>query len=867
MKSQLKLAKVLAKNNANVTSGKSNIDIPISNEMIELLSMDKVDEDGYLPESVASMLTQPLSSMALFNPTAAAISSSYTASRPPVSLDAENFDRSALNCSSHHPISPGSGGFHRSLTKKTVNNFSDTGSSTGATSAIVNIKSRLESLWLRRQATLAHQEGNINEAVGFLQRALDEHLGTTADYLAASLSQPTLSSDPSDLLNEIKAGFLIYDEPVHRKASRIQRFFHKRYLRRCLFALAIQRYFRGYLTRKRLWKLKEIRIQCSKIIQHRFRKHLKRMHALATKIKQWYKTRRIVKEYQRRLRIYRAARNIQRLYRGYRGRKRAQAKRQFLEFTAIVQKNTRGYIIRRDRSFGLLRYHRLFFIAALKIQQAVRKIQAIQRSQIKLLLELARENIRDRKEKIIVHETVRMAKLRNRHYVKSPAGRIHVQFVLRRMKVQTNLLSSTIATNTEAYSAVTSKDMTRVIEVLDSFDEDGTGYISTSRLQMLLHRLCIPADLSIVSDIVDHLDREGNGYINFTDLVDWYVSEAADDIVDPETTVGNLQKAGLLLRRSARALLRSSLRAAEKQLINEETARLTKQTTAEFRIRNAPKYQCCQCLRPFVLFTDYYTHFDLDSGNCSVLNQKGLFFPKYWVKQDWRNQRQIEREVVRLNDEVLCVKNAVSRKLFTSFAENRHPDVRAFVAKQELRARTIYMEKFLLDQPTPNNMKTITCSLLEEVLLVAGRSNISIPAIDCALAQLRLPINSQWIANDSCSFQEVEKWVSKFLSNEKVKQKDANFTDSSMGVDSKDLLKNFSSNGNPNALPTLYHSVAKNIRLAAALPPLTAAGKVKRLVCSMAAMRVHLLRALLVEVEASLLSLAEFREKRPNRLV
>ena len=267
-------------------------DVPLSIEYVQLLEKTlSTDEEDFLQETVSSRLAQPLDAKAVFCPNASLLSSKFVA--PKISsLDVSSADRNPTS------IDP-----------------------------LTDAKSRLNVLWLRRKADLFREEGNYASAVATLEEAIEEHLGVGSDYkamgaqayLKANLSQPALSSDPVEILSGISKEMFPYDQSAHLLAGKIQRSYRRRFVFKQQTATMIARIFRGHLCRRRIRKEREVLRQCAVLIQRRFRIHLRRMHALATKLKRWFFLRKDVKAFQRKLRIYQMARRIQRLFRGVRG--------------------------------------------------------------------------------------------------------------------------------------------------------------------------------------------------------------------------------------------------------------------------------------------------------------------------------------------------------------------------------------------------------------------------------------------------------------------------------------------------------------------------------------------------------------------
>jgi hypothetical protein len=107
---QVKLATKLHKHKiANATRNplKPVADLPLSTEMIALLEQTlEPDEDGYLPETVGSHLSMPLSAISVYCPTAAVLASKHTAARLPSPTG-------KLSRSSRSPFTPsGTGTLH-----------------------------------------------------------------------------------------------------------------------------------------------------------------------------------------------------------------------------------------------------------------------------------------------------------------------------------------------------------------------------------------------------------------------------------------------------------------------------------------------------------------------------------------------------------------------------------------------------------------------------------------------------------------------------------------------------------------------------------------------------------------------------------
>ena len=177
-------------------------DVPLSTEFIHILEAAlSADENGYLDDSVASRLSQPLDSMAVFCPTASILHSKYAASK----IRSDNFDE-GNNMMTNTALSD----------QIQTNTISTITTNHNTSDSLSIAKSRLNVLWLRRKAELYREEGQYGSAVAALEDAIEEHLGVQPGYkeqgmkayLEANLSQPALSSDPREINTELMKGRL-----------------------------------------------------------------------------------------------------------------------------------------------------------------------------------------------------------------------------------------------------------------------------------------------------------------------------------------------------------------------------------------------------------------------------------------------------------------------------------------------------------------------------------------------------------------------------------------------------------------------------------------------------------------------------------
>jgi hypothetical protein len=813
---------------------KSDVDVPISSEMVELLGNvfnDINEETGALKDYVGSHLSQPLDSTSLFFPIASKIQSKYTAEKTSASDDPNNksansfSNRSLMKFSNNFgengslsrdrvesPIdlnfpSPSdmrnsplafrntSSSFDKSSSSveeemipfSSSNNYNNSNklatssqirtaspirllSSTSGSSAsqsskktpqLNDVNIQLEILYLKRKSAIEREAGNLLLANDFLQKALnllffgskeqpkEENLHDEKGYLRyekfGNLTEEIASTNPYDLLQTIDENYFLFDPAVHSKAGKIQRCY-RRYLRKRIEkANRLITIVRGFLARIRYKKLLFLRKQCATLIQRRFRIHLKRMNDLATKIKQWFKIRKIVKDYQKKLLIYCAARTIQRAWRGYVGRKKASLVKLRKDSASCIQRTVRKYFIRNNRHFAISCIHRVYFHSVRKIQTFIRKIQAKQRCQIKLIMEIIRNNLRNEKERIVLNEMNRLNKIKIKYYLKTIAGKLHAYFIKRKLIYKRQVMiqaylaekenqlqlqrqassvnnskknnnspsgnknnskgdlpSSLAATSSELPSSSTVVPVPAstntasfitpdLITLLDSFDEFYDGKIAFSQFLLLIKALKI--FISLNEDVIFYLknlfDSNHLNIVYLSDFLNWFDSEEADHMID-ELNNSNGQNSNLdfsssfsFAKQRIKEVLHlfpfSSFLSQKKQKVREEKLIIHEingkfsysYNLLLFRSNYKPKFHCSQCYQSFLLFSDFKAHFrqqtflSSDShshspspsavvGSCNVTNLKAFFYSSNYFsdKMNWKNQKQIDYEIIRYNNEL-----------------------------------------------------------------------------------------------------------------------------------------------------------------------------------------------------------------------
>ena len=63
----------------------------------------------------------------------------------------------------------------------------------------------------------------------------------------------------------------------------------------------------------------------------------------------------------------------------------------------------------------------------------------------------------------------------------------------------------------------------------------------------------------------------------------------------------------------------------ELDVLRQVTTWSARDTACMYRMKNPPKYSCCRCMTPFVLFSEYFGHFE-NGEICPQTNEKAVYF-------------------------------------------------------------------------------------------------------------------------------------------------------------------------------------------------------------------------------------------------
>ena len=732
---------------------KKKIDLPLSSEMSQWLheTLFATDADGFPEDEVSSVVTAPLDGELVFVPASAIITSKHSSTRIP---------EPALSSTAKRATGASSRGlsFFRSLTADEPLATMNTtwGGLIDAPTAkkpfVSEALSRLNVLWLQRRAQLEKEDGDPERAMQTLDEAIRIHIGDVK-YEDAKLYDKVMAAGPNDLLAQIAQDYIVFDKFAHRAAGRIQRCIMRRNRKRRYASVVLSRVYRGYSTRRKMWIRNFRRRQCALIIQKRFRVHLIRIHKLCNVLKSWFVTYFKRKEYKRLLKEYRYVRRIQRRWRGNKGRARAHQKRLERDMTQKMHQNSRGFLMRRGRAIALRWWHKRFHESALKIQCVVRRIQAIRRSQLKLLSELTRESIRYEREKAIIKSTIKVELDRLRIYMQTSAGRLHLSGIMDAIRLKDVHFNKTKA-------ALSKKDILahEAMVSFELFDTDGSGQIDEEELANMLTQLCIPMNAEEVHKLATDMDADGSGDIDFGEFLDWYCGDGSD-------TSGGMTLGDAMFRQilKARALImelsgQTLIRRAERDLLRQGTTWKAKDIAATFRQSCPPKFQCCQCLRPFVLFTDYRLHFDA-AGRCIIVNEPAVFYSKFWNRRAWMCQRQFEREVMRHNDETPNVNYATYMAWYADLSLQNDPAISIVMQKSIKQAQVVFLEKLaphLVPGSSGGSARSMG-SLVFEIVRISGDTILSPVIAKCVSDCLAIPLPEEWVISGEYSFEALQK--------------------------------------------------------------------------------------------------------------
>jgi Ca2+-binding EF-hand superfamily protein len=720
-------------------------EIIIPDEMNSWLANTLTEEDdqGYLPEAVGSALTQPLDSFAAFCPTGNLLTSKFSALRIP---EKPHYDPSMtmaktdFTTQSHMSFSQ-SMELERASEPKKVNFDS-----------AVN---RLNVMWLQRKSQLEKEDGDLDASYKTMGEALNLHFGGESEYEKADPSGEAGITDPNELMLELGEAYFPYDSTAHNRADYIQRWYHKRYLRKLKAVGIINRVYLGYLVRRGVWRLMAKRNQCARIVQRRFLHHLSRMKYLATKLKYWYRLRVSMRDYQARIHIYRMARRIQRLFRGNQGRKIGNYRRLRRNSAMVIQRNVHGFVLRRRRALGITQFHKIFFNAAVKIQCLCRSYISVCRAKARILEELMREERRMERENAVVEETISNEIARTQLYLKTGAGKLHYESCKHKIIAMDKEFERIKHTLTPEEILVHEAQV-----IFEVYDSDGSGTIDLDELRLMLVDLCVPVNAKELKALAEQLDGDGSGDIDFAEFSEWFSEGGSSSTSGMGAAMFKqiLKARRLVLELSGQLIAKRSERAVLRQCCSW----LTNETKALFRLTDAPKFNCCKCLQTFVLFQDYIQHFTRSEKLCIVTGERGMFHPKWWIHSEWINERQCEVETMRVAFEYPTLSYRAMLANYAELALQNDSGVSLMLKGQVEAASSMYIT--LLEESHADENKTgfygkQLSSFIYDISAICDDGFLS-PNVAKQIAYLlKVELPTEWIVKSVWSFAAFKDWL------------------------------------------------------------------------------------------------------------
>ena len=777
-------------------------DVVLSEEMSEWLTttFEETDEDGFLKESLGSHLVRPLDAMAIFTPTASIMTSKTAAPKippNPKNLSITQINKLAASQSSNvlmtgtksidvDRASSLSSVFDEEVKTQSIIESTDNLGSSSVKESSAQLEpphplmqtseyyleqtlkehepkqatfseavDTLEVMWLKRKAMFEEEDGDYDQALKTLETAIEIHLGPegSQDYSKARLAEPVVASDPMELIQEFEDTFVPYDIKPHAAAERIQRIFRKHERKRNAAQLLLSKIYRGYHYRQIYKKHLYVRHQCAYLIQRRFRSHLGRVIRLANKLKGWYKTRVRMRDYMWRLYFYRMARRIQKRQRGIVGRRLGFRQRFKTTGVIMIQRNFRAYLKRRQRFIALAQCHRHLYYAARRIQKRIRIFNAIRRAQDKLVGVSIEEEERMGEETEVYQETIRIETEKLALYLKTEAGKLHLEDSRATLRAKDNAYNRIKHTLTK--DEIDAHEAKIAFEI---FDTDGSGQIDVDELSNMLTELCIPMEMEEVIELAEEMDGDGSGDIDFDEFLEWYSGKG-----QKITSVGALLFKQVLKARSAimEATGVTLAKRTELDVLRQVTTWSARDTACMYRMKNPPKYSCCRCMTPFVLFSEYFGHFE-NGEICPQTNEKAVYFRNFADQQDWTYQRMIEAEIMRERDEDPCLQHASTMAIYEDLALQQDSSFKLGVQSYLIAAKDMFFDK--LNEDTGAGLGTY----LVDIVNMTGEG-ILYPYIAkrvCKLLGQTIP--EEWVAQDEYSLEKFQEWATELYPDGEV---------------------------------------------------------------------------------------------------
>ncbi|KAG9412784.1 hypothetical protein AC1031_015685 [Aphanomyces cochlioides] len=430
----------------------------------------------------------------------------------------------------------------------------------------------LEATWIEQEAKQAFDNAAAHEHAGRPAQAIDA-LGDGIHAMLGATPAPW--------------GFH-YDLSAHKKASTIQRSYHRRYRLRSTAAVQVARVWRGFRTRRRLVEARCRADQSAARLQrwwHRCNRHREAMRLrLQTAMRAKLARLHVNALRQRRLLM----RNLRLLVKAWRVQHNSlqalRRKHGYAHFCQLTKERWLSGVMARYRVRKLKR--------ALQAEEAAR--YAAECAFVDLHLE---------------------PKLRDfQRLLKSTRGG-----AMRLSRLALRLKAEAVARDeARRHWSVADRRRAQIHDVFDTYDVDKSGTIDGNELRHLFDELGIAIDACGLAEALKAMDADGSGSIEFDEFYAWLHAPPPPS-----------SKSRHLKERSALVFLKMKLNV--KQFVNRFTddsfaqhaARLLvfeeSQTTQDalrksFRVTRPPRFACRFCGAPFALYKPFWRHETAECG-------------------------------------------------------------------------------------------------------------------------------------------------------------------------------------------------------------------------------------------------------------
>ncbi|CAK4088690.1 unnamed protein product [Aphanomyces euteiches] len=430
----------------------------------------------------------------------------------------------------------------------------------------------LEATWIQQEAKQAFDNAAAHEQAGRPAQAIDA-LGDGIHAMLGATPAPW--------------GFH-YDLSAHKKASTIQRLYHRRYRLRSTAAVQVARVWRGFRTRRRLVKARRRADQSAARLQrwwHRCNRHRETM----------------------RLRLQTAMRaKLARLH--------VHALRQRRLLMRNLQLLVKAWRVQHNSLQALRRKHGYAHFCQLTKERWLRGV-------------IARYRVRKLKRALQDEEAARYAaecafvdlhlepKLRDfQRLLKSTRGG-----AMRLSRLALRLKAEAVARDeARRHWSVADRRRAQIHDVFDTYDVDKSGTIDSNELRHLFDELGIAIDAGGLAEALKAMDADGSGSIEFDEFYAWLHAPPP-----PSSTSRHLREGSTLVFLKMKLNVKqfvnrftddSFAQHAARLLVFEESQKTQDALRKSFRVTRPPRFACRFCGTPFALYKAFWRHETAECG-------------------------------------------------------------------------------------------------------------------------------------------------------------------------------------------------------------------------------------------------------------